>query len=110
MTDRELLEFAAKAAGLRVVDSSHPVTLYIDTDGCKGGVAWNPLTDDGDALRLVSFLKLHILWASHADFVLVCNDASEAQKVLIKEKVVYDRQAAIRRAIVRAAAKLGDTL
>ena len=59
-TDRELLELAAKAAGLRIVDRSHPVTLYVESEGCKGGVRWNPIADDGDALRLAVALKIEI--------------------------------------------------
>ena len=51
-TEREQLELAAKACGLIIVDASHPVSLYVARDGCCGGVRWNPLTDDGDALRL----------------------------------------------------------
>ena len=41
MTDRELLELAAKAAGLEVV-----------TPTMLAHGQWNPLADDGDAFRL----------------------------------------------------------
>ena len=41
MTDRELLELAAKAAGI-----AHVTPMMIEWG------QWNPLTDDGDALRL----------------------------------------------------------
>ena len=56
--DRELLELAAKSAGLVIVDRSAPVSLYIASDGCHGGVLWNQLTDDGDALRLSVKLEI----------------------------------------------------
>jgi hypothetical protein len=46
MTDRELLEAAAKAAGIGFYKGDYANGL--DT---KTGF-WNPLTDDGDALRL----------------------------------------------------------
>ena len=46
MTDRELLERAAKAAGYEYAKHGG----YIVVDGIPGN--WNPLTDDGDALRL----------------------------------------------------------
>lgn len=57
MTDRELLELAAKACGY---DTSHPWNaerLTLDppvASLCIDGVstAWNPLKNDGDALRL----------------------------------------------------------
>ncbi len=44
MTDRELLEWAAKAAGLP------DITGWTDADWDTYG--WNLFTDDGDALRL----------------------------------------------------------
>jgi len=53
VTDRELLELAAKAAGM----PTH-------TDGVGFVMAhhpsWNPLTDDGDALRLAVKLGLQV--------------------------------------------------
>lgn len=42
MTDRELLELAAKAAG----SSYSELNKYLTMRGTDG---WNPLTDDGDA-------------------------------------------------------------
>jgi hypothetical protein len=55
-TDRELLELAAKAAGLTLadeVDSYLPGSraLWIVGPGGRDAV-WQPLGDDGDALRL----------------------------------------------------------
>ena len=59
-TDRELLEAAAKVAGL------HPLCDWDEETGCikypfRSDVTnmhlWNPLTDDGDALLLAA--KLH---------------------------------------------------
>ena len=47
MTDRELLELAAKAAGIKTSLHKETDSLWID-----GPRVWNPLTDDGDALRL----------------------------------------------------------
>jgi len=61
MTDRELLEMAAKAAGITRHDwigiglqeqRVHGVP-HCGTDG----PIWNPLTDDSDALRLASLVK-----------------------------------------------------
>jgi hypothetical protein len=57
MTDRELLEFAAKAAGLRLDHLSGRVVRR-EADGQP--VYWNPLTDDGDALRLAVKRRFHI--------------------------------------------------
>ena len=54
MTDRELLEAAAKAAGYV---HYHPGDGFYQT--------WNPLTDDGDALRLAVKLGLQSGLTTH---------------------------------------------
>ena len=54
MTNRELLELAAKAARIEVTDSMRDLWEF------EGLSAWNPLTDDGDALRLAVKLKLRV--------------------------------------------------
>lgn len=54
-TDRELLEMAAKAARYQYAKHGG----YIVVDGIPGN--WNPLTDDGDALRLAVKLEIE-LW------------------------------------------------
>ena len=55
MTDRELLELAAKASG-ELTASWYGNDAYFD------GVLsrWNPLSDDGDALRLAVKLNLSV--------------------------------------------------
>ena len=67
MDDKTLLERAAKAAGMWATDfeieddSDQPV--FVELKGFRlawGRGWWNPLQDDGDALRLVVKLKLHI--------------------------------------------------
>jgi hypothetical protein len=89
-TDRELLELAARAAGLRLNHQGHPTSgNYYDPPDCE----WNPLTDDGDALRLA--VKLN-LW-----------EAIRMAHRLVSDTV--DIYAATRRAIVRAAAEIGRT-
>lgn len=89
MNDKELLELAAKAAGVEVVT---PTMLEYGK--------WNPLTDDGDALRLAVKLKLspeydgdEVYVSAHSDFT--ASEFSESP------------YAATRRAIVRAAAEIG---
>jgi hypothetical protein len=64
MTDRELLEAAAMAIGLILWsrcdpwtgDDSFPSGLLLE----DGRQLWNPLTDDGDALRLLLKLQLRV--------------------------------------------------
>ena len=92
MNDRELLEAVARAVGLRW--SIADLVWYDDSDG-SFVKQWNPLTDDGDALRLAVKLRIDIGWV--ADQV-AANNCCEAQ---------VDPYAAARRAIVRAAAEIG---
>lgn len=101
MTDRELLELAAKAAGitLHVVGNGYGgVTFYTYPDM----LFWNPLTDDGDALRLAVKLGLCIL--CHATQVEY-SKGDGGVGVIVEQK--FRDAAATRRAIVRAAAEIG---
>lgn len=102
MSDRELLELAAKAAGIPLSywegDDDKPFDENTDS-------YWNPLTDDGDALRLAVKLGLDV-WTF----------ASETQvgwpksgRTLV-EPHGSDPYATTRRAIVRAAAEIGKQL
>ena len=96
MTDKKLLELAAKGAGIELSYGKVPYTSF---DGlAKGWKDWNPLSDDGDALRLAVKLGIEITLAD-TDYV-GANDQFEYCKN-------EDHYAAIRRAIVRAAAKIG---
>lgn len=104
MTDRELLEKAAKAAGyeMQIVGSGsnayglwYPSTVFTPT--------WNPLNDDGDALRLAVKLRLRV--EVYGYLVKV----SRGSLVEADEKFdVGDPYAATRRAIVRAAAAMSE--
>ena len=110
MSDRELLELAAKAAGVTIHAANQAqrdacgagdVGLWINNDT----TCWNPLTDDGDALRLA--VKLAI------DFKI--RNGATWWDCLKSDGFVYwghephndDPLAATRRAIVRAAAEIG---
>jgi len=88
MNDKELLEFAAKAVGGKWDEWCGFWTLDEEE--------WNPLTDDGDALRLAVKLVLGIRF--YIDGVGV-GESYEMNNA--------DPQAATRRAIVRAAAEIG---
>lgn len=102
MTDKELLELAAKAAGIDARRLPEAWPERFDDD------QWNPLTDDGDALRLAVELS------KYNTFRLVISSG------LIKQTTAYvagnegvdlmhegDPNAATRRAIVRAVAEIG---
>ena len=101
-TDRELLELAARAAGYTLTEGSRGY----DEFKCKGGVKWNPLTDDGDALRLAASMRLDVRIDNAAVFVGRFHDEPTTC-----EKVTADGHAnAARRAIVRAAAAIGESM
>ena len=107
MTDRELLELAAKAAGV--------AGFWVD-DGLNTGsnatpAVWNPLDDDGDALRLAVKLGIDVVWADIGDgpHVLTGNRLGpfSIEKLPIRMFAFDKELAATRRAIVRAAAEIG---
>jgi len=120
MNDRELLELAAKAAGL---DSAAEMYGWCESgallDRNDPPEVWNPLTDDADALRLAVALGLslvpypiygnpkHSVIAKRYDHARYLRD--EAEEPQIEEVQVYggDPYAATRRAITRAAAEIG---
>jgi hypothetical protein len=94
-TDRELLEAAAKAAGMTLGAWHGGRLAFMYRDASPGPGYWNPINDNGDAFRLA--VKLDLLadgLAGHYDYA---TDAEYAA----------DPLAATRRAIVRAAAKIG---
>ena len=117
MTDRELLELAAKAAGIHIDKSPHNGGGHGNTGFDSLGNAvldwhnnkrWNPLADDGDALRLA--VKLHITVVVEGDQPDDIARRTKAVHRLIGDRCESHRsdpRAATRRAIVRAAAEIG---
>jgi hypothetical protein len=114
MTDRELLELAAKAAGLdiqrnRLNDPAcRDFLMNGDSVRNPGQLAypWNPLADDGDALRLA--VNLHIcisVWRDGSPSAAIPSTGRE----FAVQGVTCPYEAA-RRAIVRAAAEIGRTM
>lgn len=101
-TDRELLELAAKAAGFRFWDwlGGDGLLSVYDAEGRHS--VWNPLTDDGDALRLLVELKLSLEINGSEDEFYEAGCMSEWE--------IFDRDdeaKSVRRAIVRVAAEIG---
>ena len=106
MTDREELEFAAKAAGIAW---SQEYQCYLGEPDVNGvSVKWLPLTDDGDALRLAVKLDLQI--HPSGDEIWVSNPAASLAEDVVFETYRDDPYAATRRAIVRAAAEIGRNM
>ncbi len=112
--DRELLEQASKAAGIK---------LLFDPDGvlrdCTGmapamnifaAKPWNPLTDDGDALRLAVMLDMSI--CVNNGIVGWTNVDLRVKDAQVRVSGPHKRNpdAATRRAIVYAAAEIGKAM
>ena len=103
--DRELLELAAKAAGFEICSFQHGKANCYGLDG-KNNFHWDPLVDDGDALRLAVRFGFDIRPAANISTIHVWSE------VLDKWVGEFygsscDPYAATRRAIVRAAAAIG---
>jgi hypothetical protein len=107
MTDRELLELAAKAAGIDVRWIAECQDYYEHRPHMLPGYwdKWNPLADDGDALRLAVKLGLLVDVWLHQKVCIASNQGEEIADA--KEQFGNDPYAATRRAIVRAAAEIG---
>ena len=105
MTDLEILEFAAKAAGI--------------PDGCWNcehhdhghGEYWNPLEDDSHAFRLAVELKIIITFADAGDGPYVCAGQRlgpfSRVRLPVKMFALEEEFAATRRVISMAAAEIG---
>ena len=103
MTDRDYLELAAKAAGI-----DYHATLEDGTRCIHDGRGyWNPLADDGDEARLEASLGLNILWQSRTVTVGRKHFGPCEERY---QDHGGDKQAARRRAGVRAAAEIGRSM
>jgi len=91
-TDRELLEFAAKAAGIEC-EIVETLGVWIAIRRSKEFQPWQPSHDDGDALRLGVKLMEFEPYKSRGILSCICDDVVKT-----------------RRAIVRAAAEIGKTM
>lgn len=100
MNDKELLELAAKAAGMpRPVDDNGVWSTWVGTP--ENGHWWDPLTDDGDAFRLAVRLEMVIDFEEREIFYF-------CPKTKTREKVHY-YAGEDKYGIVRAAANIGSS-
>jgi hypothetical protein len=119
MNDRELLELAAKAAGMDKeffateedgsISSHETLGLYL----AWGKGFWNPLTDDGDALRLAVQLGLDVCIDTPQEpepHTQAIGFADSGPDTIDAIEYHGDPYAATRRAIVRAAAEIGKQM
>lgn len=99
--DRELLELAAKAACIEIK------AVIGDTFWTPDGIVWNPLTEDGDALRLAVRLRMDVRIGLQNHTVTVGWGAGLG---CVEEIFESDDTAATRRAVTRAAAEIGKAM
>lgn len=118
MSDRELLELAAKAAGIKC-DSEGPYVErpVMQSEFGKGNwienirFNWNPIISDAEAFRLMVALGMDAMF-SPEDVEVIATQHADGDSVspwaveswTLKPQDTY---AATRRAIVRAAAEIG---
>jgi len=104
MDDRTMLELAAKAAGIKIRFSAGGSCAFDDGEYWR---AWNPLENDGDALRLAVKLGLDVeLHGCLTVFPYAC--AYDCERNIAEEEQPDDGDVfkATRRAITRAAAEI----
>lgn len=112
MTDRELLELAAKAAGLKNFrycpeeDGLHACIEYDDEHDCT--VVWMPHLDDGDCARMEAAIGIDVSWSS----VYAMADNLQLSDCILAPYSAHNenRQAARRWASTRAAAEIGKAM
>lgn len=107
MNDKQMLELAAKAAGHTDFEYDESGSLLIATgDGLS--YFWNPITDDGDALRLA--VKLQIVFGKYDDYANAAPLGENDIDIVVWLHQEKDPYAATRLAITRAAAEIGMVL
>ncbi|CAB4122422.1 hypothetical protein UFOVP37_12 [uncultured Caudovirales phage] len=114
MSDRELIRLAAKAAGVNgpQVQGFDGMVIGNERDG---HIFWNPLKDNGDALRLAVDLRMEV-YHGEDEGAAVYASYTNPSRAAIAYMIEYyddinnmgDPYAATRRAIVRAAAQIGE--
>jgi hypothetical protein len=134
MTDRKLLELAAKAAGIDLSaafwdggrDGFYWVTEARSdwvTEARSGRIKyWNPLHDNGDALALAVRLNIDLSFYPDKEAVVYAQtkhllgygaDGYASYQAYAHHSELYkssDPEAATRRAVVRAAAEVGRAM
>lgn len=122
MNDRKLLELAAKAYWGDEIDDICSIR-WLDKDECIGYThgdnqdhngsdveyCWNPLTDDGHALRLAVKRKIDVWWAEDGSKVFAQDANGLKPAVTVTVKDCSTEEEATRRAIARAAA-IGESM
>ena len=110
ISDRELLELAAKAVGIPgEYREGHDPAIY-GSDECNWGIwkypsMWNPLENDSDAFHLMLQLQIDISFWREEDSVCV-SIYQNSRATAVGAIGAFE----LRRAIVRAAAEIGRSM
>lgn len=117
MDDKEILELAAKAAGIEnlqwesdgtIQNRINRPTVPYSVHGMISAIDWNPLTDDGDAFRLARKMFMNINISREESATIIYNEfGGEILRHMHFDKGI---EYASRRAIVRAAAQIGKVM
>lgn len=118
MSDKELLEYAAKAGVVKGWYTETYNAIHVDTSPLRNYVLWRPLDDDRDAFRLAVQCSLEISFVDdepekEGEETTAC----VGYAIDGDDKIHYvfeshngDIFSATRRAIVRAAAEIGKSM
>lgn len=114
MSDRELMEFAAKAMGYvpaKIYSDKTKSLIWASESGFP--TAWKPLVDNSDAFELMVRLNLFVFhgWTSAMGVPVANVVVDNAEQTTPSGEIKGDDPyAATRRAIVRAAAEIGKKM
>lgn len=108
MTDQELLEKAARAVGNNAEWSDDLQAMH--WPGLQSMGVWNPLEDDGDAFRLMCQLNMNVFTDDSWVTDNMINISTRRGGMIGQDwdDEIDDFNALTRRAIVRAAAAIGE--
>jgi hypothetical protein len=104
-TEREMLEFAAKACGIDYKMSENNPTVFIRHTENFGWIEWNPLTNSADCAAMCAKLAINTRFWIDGQYAK-CFDQKYAETQRFEDHN-NDREAAWRYAATQVAAKIG---
>lgn len=104
MSDLELLELAAKAAGMKWHDGN----VWLDADA--NYVLWNPLIYDGEALRLAVKLRISIYFHEYNSVSVYYLTGKGTVRCWTEYFNDDNAEERVRRAITSLAAEIGKEM
>lgn len=110
MNDKELLEKAARSAGIEIIYVDGVMCgadKHFTTTPCE---EWNPLQDDADAFRLLLDIGADVYHGTNEYDEPIVTIQPDYLSLNDAPSALADSPAEIRRAIVRAAAAIGEEL